>query len=92
MIKQPCPDFLYTWRHDTLERQAYTPEGDNAHLSRATVPVVASETEALYRWLAAGGDLADAALYGLEIVVDDETIDQRMGSSPRFVANLNKRY
>jgi hypothetical protein len=40
-------------------------------LSRVNRQEAASEAEALQRWLADGGDLDFAFLYGLEIVVGD---------------------
>jgi len=76
MAPQHDPDFLYTWRRASLERRAYAPEGDGENLSRTQWPEAASEAEALRRWLAAGGDLDCAFLYGLEIIVGDDTIDQ----------------
>ncbi len=76
MVPEHDPDFLYTWRHVSLERHARVPEVCAVNLSRATRQEAASEAEALRLWLADGGDLADASLYGLEIVVDDDSINQ----------------
>ena len=76
MASQHDPDFLYTWRRVSLERQTYAPEGDGVKLATANRQEVVSEAEALRRWLAAGGGLDCAFLYGLEIIVGDDTIDQ----------------
>lgn len=83
MASQHVPDFLYTWRRASLERQAYEPGGDAGNLSRATGQEATSEAEALHRWLTDGGDLDCAALYGLEIIVGDETRDQFSAEKPR---------
>jgi hypothetical protein len=71
MASQYDPDFLYTWRQASLERQACEPEGYGVKLSRVNRQEAASEAEALQRWLADGGNLDLAFLYGLEIVVGD---------------------
>ena len=76
MASQHDPDFLYTWRRASLERQVYAPEGDGVKLARVTGQEAASEAEALRRWLAAGGGLDCAFLYGLEIIVGNDAIDQ----------------
>lgn len=83
MINQYDPDFLLTWRRASSEGQACGSEGDGANLSRAQWPEAVSEAEALRLWLAAGGDLDLAFLYGLEIIVGDNAIDQL--SSPNAI-------
>jgi hypothetical protein len=83
MKSQHNPDFLYTWRRALLERQTCEPEGDAVKFPRATGQEATSEAEALHRWLADGGDLDCAFLYGLEIIVGDETSGQFDAGKPR---------
>jgi hypothetical protein len=87
--KQHHPDFLLTWRPASLKRQACEPEGDEVNLSSAQQQAAASEAEALHLWLAAGGDLALAFLYDLDILVDDETSSslQTDSESTHLMAN-----
>jgi len=73
--KRPDPDFLLTWRPASLKREAWEPKGDE--VASAKRQAAASEAEALYLWLAAGGDLDLAFLYDLDILVDDEMISSR---------------
>jgi fatty acid desaturase len=66
------PDFLYTWQQGSPERRTGAPEGYEGQLAGIAWQETASEAEALRRWLADGGDLDSAFLYGLHIIVDEE--------------------
>jgi hypothetical protein len=75
MTKQHAPDFLLTWRPISDLRDVFTPDLDAAPLSRTNGREAPFEAEALRRWLADGGDLNIASLYGLEIIVGDDALD-----------------
>ena len=87
LTKQHAPDFLLTWRPVSSLRDVFTPDLGTAHLSRANGREATSEAEALQRWLAAGGDLDVASLYGLEIIVGDDALDRFSQEQPREEAN-----
>ncbi len=76
LIQPHAPDFLLTWRPVSGLGDVFTPEFGATHLSRANGQHAPSEAEALQRWLAAGGELDVASLYGLEIIADDDTLDR----------------
>ena len=87
MVSQHHPDFLYMWRQASFEKQAGELQVYGANRSRATRKEIASEAEALRLWLADGGDLSDASLYGLEIIVGDDMIDQRYERERQTMVN-----
>jgi len=76
LAQQYAPDFLLMWRPVSGLGDVFTPDPGAAHLSRANGQHAPSEAEALQRWLAAGGELDVASLYGLEIIAGDETLDR----------------
>jgi len=76
LAQQQAPDFLLTWRPVSVLRDVFTPDPGAAHLFRANGQHAPSEAEALRRWLAAGGELDVASLYGLEIIVGDDALNR----------------
>ena len=90
LTKQHAPDFLLTWRPVSSLRDIFTPDLRTAHLSRANGREATSEAETLQRWLAAGGDLDAASLYGLEIIVGDDVLDRFSQEQPKEEANHGK--
>jgi hypothetical protein len=84
MTQEYDPDFLLTWRRALPEKQADESERGGENRCQAKEQEITSEAEALRRWLAAGGNLDLAFLYGLEMVIEDDTISSVLVCGIRF--------